>query len=139
MPHVHSRLAQDPFQRGDVRQVELVARVIFGNQQYAARIGADAFHRGLDRLHAQRHERGIQVVEAAGEKIGIHRGQLETRVAQVHRRIERYLVLLPLGAQPPFDVRHVLEDAAFEFQQRAGQRGSEVGNHSEAVRRVFGK
>ena len=117
--HAHARLAQDAFERRDVVQVERVARVILGNQQHAARVGAHALDGRLDRLHAQRQERRIEVVEAAGKEIGVDRRELEAGVAQIHRRVERDLVLLPLRAQPALDLGHALEDAPLEVLQRA--------------------
>ena len=96
--HAHSGLAQDVLQRLDVLQVERVARVILGHEQHAARIGTHALDRRLDRLHAQRQERRIQVVEAAGKEIRVDRRELEAGVAQVDRRIERHRMLLPVRA-----------------------------------------
>ena len=107
-------------ERRDVLQVERVARVVLGHEQHAARVGTDALDRGLDRLHAQRQERRIEVVEAAGKEVGVDGRELEAGVAQVDRRVERHRVLLPLGAQPALDVRHPVEEALLELEQRAG-------------------
>ena len=127
--NAHPRLAQDVLQRLDVLQIERVARVILGNEEHAARVGAHALDRRLDRLHAQRKERRIQVVEAAGEEIGIDRRELESRVAQIDGRIERHRVLLPLRAYPALDIGHPVENALLELLQRAGEGGREMGNH----------
>ena len=127
--HAHPRLAQDVLQRLDVLQVERVARVILGHEQHAARIGTDALDRRLDRLHAQRQERRIEVVEAAGKEIRVDRRELEAGVAQVDGRIERHRVLLPLRAYPALDIGHPVEDALLEVQQRSGKRSGEMGNH----------
>jgi len=72
--HVEARVMQDVGKARRVHQVELVARVVLRHQQEIARLGADLLdgrHRGL---HAQRQEGRIQVVETAGEQVGIDRG-----------------------------------------------------------------
>ena len=129
--NAHPRLAQDVLQRLDVLQIERVARVVLGDEQHAARIGTHALDRRLDRLHAQRKERRIQVVEAAGKEIRVDRRELESGVAQVDGRIERHRVLLPLRAYPALDVGHPVEDALLQLLQRAGKGGGEMGNHGE--------
>ena len=50
-------MTQNARNRRHVLQVELIARVIFGNQQRIARIGTDFLHSGECRLHAQRLDR----------------------------------------------------------------------------------
>jgi len=82
--HVHARLPQDAFQRGDVPEVKGVSRVVLRDEEHAAGVGADALDGGLDRLHAQRQERRIQIVEPARKEIGVDGRELEPRVAQVH-------------------------------------------------------
>ena len=119
-------------QRFDVLQVERVARVVLRDEQHAARVGTDPLDGGLDRLHAQRQERGVQVVEPAGEEVRVDRRELEAGVAQIHRRVERHRMLLPLRAHPALDVGHPVEEALLEFEQRAGKRGGEMGNHGRA-------
>ena len=131
--HAHARLREDVAERVDVLQVERVARVVLGHEQHAARVGAYALDRRLDRLHAQRQERRVQVVEAAREEVRVDRGELEAGVAQIHRRVERHRVLLPLRAQPALDVRHPVEKALLELEQRSGERGGEMGNHGGRV------
>ena len=64
--------------------------------------------------HSGRND-GIQVVEAAGEQVGVHRRELEAGIAQVHRRIERHRMFLPLRAQPALDFRHPFQDATLEI------------------------
>ena len=54
--HIQPGLAQDARQLLQVLQIELVARVVFRNQQHAARFRADLFHRALHGMHAQRNE-----------------------------------------------------------------------------------
>jgi len=103
--------------------------VVLRDQQHAARLRAHLFDGALHRLHAQRHEIRVQVVEAAGEQVGVHRRQLETAVAQVDRRIERRRVLLPLRAEPVLDGRLRGDDALLQLQQRAFERGGEMGDH----------
>ena len=78
--------------------------------------------------HSGRND-GFRLLKPPGKQVGVDRRELEARVAQVHRRVERDLVLLPLRAQPALDLGHALEDAALEILQRAGERGGEVGNH----------
>ena len=107
-----------------------------GIEEHAARVGAYALDRGLDRLHAQRKERRIEVVESAGEEIGVDRRELEPGVTQVHGRVERDLVLLPLRAQPPLDLGHAVEDAPLEIQQWARERESSMRNHGGGHRRA---
>ncbi len=127
--HAHPRLAQDVLQRLDVLQVERVARVVLGHEQHAARIGTHALDRRLDRLHAERQERGIQVVEAAGKEVRVDRRELEPGVAQIDGRVERHRMLLPLRAHPALDVGHPVEEALLELLQRTGKGGGEMGNH----------
>jgi hypothetical protein len=64
-----------------------------------------------------------------GKEVGVDRRQLVAGVAQVDRTVEGRRVLQPLGAQPALDGGVVFEDAAFEVEQRPGQRGGEVWNH----------
>jgi hypothetical protein len=127
--HIQAGLAQDGGELRDVLQVELVARVVLGNQQQACAHPGRFFDGAHRRLHAERQEGRVEVVEAAGKEVGIDRRQLEAGVAQVDRRIEGRRVLLPLAAQPVFDLRAAVEEAALEFEQGAGQGGGQVGNH----------
>jgi hypothetical protein len=127
--HVEAGVVQDGGQARHVHQVELVARVVLGHQQQVPRLGADLLDGRHRRLHAQRQEGRVQVVEAAGEEVGVDRRQLEAGVAQVDRAIEGRRVLQPLGAQPALDRGVVVEDAPLEFEQRAGEGGGEVWNH----------
>jgi hypothetical protein len=122
-------VAENVLERLDVLEVERIARVILGNEEHAARVGAHALDRCLDRLHAQRKKCRIQVVEAAGEEIRVDGRELESRVAQIDGRIERNRVLLPLRAYPALDIGHPLDDALLELLQRAGEGSREVGNH----------
>jgi hypothetical protein len=90
--------------------------MVLGNQQQLARIRADAVDRRHRRLHAQRHETLIEVVEPPWKKVHIHRRELETGVAQIDRAIERRSVFLPLAAQPALDVRHGIEKTTFDVE-----------------------
>ena len=128
----HPRLAQDVLQRLDVLQIEGIARMVLRHKQHTSRVGADAFDGGLYRLHAKREKRRIQVVEAPGKEVRVDRRELEPGVAQVDRRIEGHRVLLPLRAHPALDVGHPVEEALLEFEQRAGKRRGETGNHGSA-------
>jgi len=103
--------------------------VVFGNEQHAPRIRAHAFDGRLHGLHAKRHERGVQVIEAAGEEVRVDRRELEAGVANVDRGVERNGMLLPVRPEPALDVGHAVEDAPLEVLQRAGQRGREAGDH----------
>jgi hypothetical protein len=127
--HIQPGLLENGGNLRDVLQIELVARVVFRNQQQAARLRAEFFNGAHRRLNAKRQEGRVQVVEAAREKIGIDRRQLEAGITQVDRRIERRRVLLPLAAQPMFDLRAAVEKATFEVEDGAGQGGCQVGNH----------
>ncbi len=93
------------------------------------------FDGGLGGLDAQRHEGVVEIVEAAGKQVGVHRRQLEARVAQVGGAVERRHVVLPLGAEPLFDVAGIVEELALELEQGAGERGGEVRNHGLDVSR----
>jgi hypothetical protein len=100
--------------------------VIFRNHQHAAGAGADAFERRLHRLHRERLEGRVEIVETAREQVGVHRRQLETGVAQVHGTIEGGGGLEPLGAEPALDAGLVLQQVGLDFQQRPGQGRGEV-------------
>ena len=81
--HIQAGHLKDAPQLHQVAQVKAVAHMVVGHDQQVARLGAGFFHGGERRLHRQRqHGRG-QVVPAAGEKIGIHRRQLEAGVAHI--------------------------------------------------------
>jgi hypothetical protein len=127
--HVEPGQAQDRHQLGDVLQVELVAGVVLGDQQQLAGVRADALDRRLRRLHAQRHEGVVEVVEAAREQVEVDRRELEAGVAQVGRAVEGWHVVLPLVTKPALDLGGVVEELALELQQGAGKRGGEVRNH----------
>ena len=133
--HVQPGEAQDRHQLGDVLQVELVAGVVLGDQQELAGVRADALDRRLRRLHAQRHEGVVEVVEAAREQVQVDRRELEARVAQVGGAVEGWHVILPLVAEPPFDVAGVVEELALELEEGAGECGGEVRNHGFDVSR----
>jgi hypothetical protein len=105
---------------GNVLQVELIARVIFGNQQRIARIGTDFFYRRQRRLHAQRMKIRIQIVEPAGKQIGIHRRQLVDAIAQIHRPVKRRRMILPLAAKPVFDAYRLRQQLALQCGRRSG-------------------
>jgi hypothetical protein len=101
---------------GDVLQIEQVACVVLRDQQQATGFRAkflDCRHR---RLHAQGQEGRVQVVEASGKEVGVHRRQLEAGIAQVGRGVEGRCVLVPLRAQPALDLRRGVEEAALKFE-----------------------
>jgi len=86
----------------------------------------DRAHGGM---HAQGHEVGVEVVETAGEQVGVDRRQLEAGIAQVHGGVERRPLFLPLLAEPVLDGRLRIHDALFQLQQRAGEGGGQMGYH----------
>ena len=132
--HVEPGLMEDLHQPRDVAQVERIARVLLGNQQQVARFGTDFFDRGHRRLHGERQHLGRQVVEAAGEQVGVDRRELESGVAQVDRGVERRRVLHPLEAKPALDGRQRLEHALLQLVDRASERSDEVRNHETSPR-----
>ena len=98
--------------------------------------GTDLFDRAHHRLHAQRVEFRVQVVEAARKQVGVHGRELEAGVAQIRRGVERDGVFLPLAAEPVLDVGHGLQDAALQIGQGAGQCSGKAGNvgHEGSIR-----
>jgi len=134
--HRQAGLAQDVGQRRHVLQIEEVARVVLGYEQKTLRRRAHLFHRHARRLHRQGQEGRVEVVEAAGKQVGVHRRQLEAGVAQVDRGIERRGVFLPLQAEPVLDGGLRVEGLAFDVAQRTAERRSEVGNHVGAAGRM---
>ena len=135
--HVQPRLAQDENELRDVLQVEHVARVVLGDQQQAAGLGAELLDCRHCRLHAERVESRVEVVEATGKQVGIDRCQLEAGVAQVGRGIEGRRVLVPLRTQPALDLRRGVEEAALEVEQRPVEGGGQVRNHGRTFSMRF--
>ena len=119
-------MAQDTREFLDVLQVKLVAGVVFRNQRDRACVRTGFFDGRHCGLHTQRMEIGIEVVEAAGKQVGIDRCELESGIAQVNGGVKRRRMILPLRAQPVFNVGVGLQDVAFQFLQRAGQCGSQA-------------
>jgi len=128
-PDSQAGLLEDGGNLRDVLQVELVARVVFRDEQQAAGFRTELLDGAHRCLHAERQEGRVQVIEAAGKQVGIDRCQLEAGIAQVARCVEGWRVFLPLAAQPVFDLRTGREEAAFQFEERPGQGGGEVRNH----------
>ena len=95
--------------------------MIFRNHQHATGAGTDAIESRLHRLHRERPERRIEVIETAWEQIGVHRCELEAGIAQVHGTIEGSGGLLPLGAEPALDTGLVLQQMGLDFLQWPGQ------------------
>jgi len=81
--HGEAGLLEDGGDLRDVLQIELVARVIFRDEQQVACIRTDFLDGDHGRLHAERQEGRIEIVEAAREEVGIDRRQLEAGIAQV--------------------------------------------------------
>ena len=94
-----------------------------------ARFGANFLNGRHRRLHRQRQHLGRQVVPAAGVEVGVHRGEFEARIADVHRAVKRWRVFHPLHAKPALDGGHGVKNALLELVDRAGERGDEVGDH----------
>ena len=117
--HVQAGLAHDRGQTGDILQVERVARVALGDHQQVLRVRADLFDRRHRGLHGERQHFLRQIVEGAGKQIGVDRRELEARVTQVDRTVERRRVLLPFEPEPAFDGGGSVEDLPLEVEQRA--------------------
>jgi hypothetical protein len=98
-------------------------------RQQVLRFRTDLLDRRHRRLDGERQHLGGQVVEAAGEQVGVDRRQLEAGVPQVDRGVERRRVLHPLEPEPALDRRQRLEHALLQFVDRTGEGGDEVGNH----------
>jgi hypothetical protein len=123
-------LRENPLELQDVGQIKRVARVVFGDDQQVARLGADLLDRRHRRLDGQRQHLGRQVVPAAGVEVGVHRRQLEAGVAHIDRAVKRRRVLHPLQAKPALDRRRGVQDALLEFVDRAVQGSDEMRNHA---------
>jgi hypothetical protein len=92
-----------------------------GTEQEALGVGAKLGDGGHGRVHAQRHEVRVEVVEPAGKQVGVDRGKLEAAVAKVHGAVERRLVLEPLRPEPALDLGPLVEHHALELLQRSGE------------------
>ncbi len=84
-------------------QVVRIARVALGNDQHPAGGWATAFDGLAHGLNTERMAVGGEVVEACREQIGIHRGELESGIAQINGGIEGRAGALPLAAEPVLD------------------------------------
>ena len=103
--------------------------MVFRDQQETFGAWANLLDGGHRRLHTERHEIGVEVVETTWKQVHVNRCQLETGVAQINRAIEWWRVLLPLAPKPAFDFRCGVQEAAFQFEQRAGQGGCQMWDH----------
>jgi hypothetical protein len=131
--HVESRHVEDAHQLGDVSEIEGVLRVILRNDEQVARFRTDLLDGGLRGLHRERQHLLGEIVPAAREKIGVDRGQLEARVADVDRAVERRRVLHPFEPEPALDGGRGVEYPLLQFVDRAGQGGDEMRNHAAAL------
>jgi hypothetical protein len=131
--HVEPGHVEDAHQLGDARQVEGVARIVVGNHEQVARLGADLLDGRLRRLHRQGQHLRRQRVPAARKEIGVDRGKLEAGIADVHGAVERRGVLHPFETEPALDGRRGIQDSLFELVDRAGQGGDEMGDHAAAL------
>ena len=120
---------KDQHQTLYVGQIKRIARVLLRNQQQVLGFGANLLDRGHRGLYGQRQHLFGQVIEPAGEEIGVDRRQLESRIAHVHRRVKRRGVLHPFEAKPALDSGHGFQDALLEIIDGPGERGDEMGNH----------
>ena len=114
-PHVQPRHVEDAAQLHHIAQVKRVARVVLGDHQQVARLGADFFNRGHRGLHGQGQHFVGEVVPAAGVQIGVHRRELEARIAHIDRAIKRRRVLHPLQAKPALNRGHGVQNALLKF------------------------
>ena len=78
----------------------------------------------------------MEIVPAAGKQVGVDRCQLETAMAKIDGRIERWNMPLPLVVQPVFDRGGVVQEMLFQIQHRSGERRGEMRNHREASARM---
>nr|GEU28634.1 hypothetical protein [Tanacetum cinerariifolium] len=125
-PHVQPGLAEDLHQPGDVLPVGGMALLQLGNQEQVARVRAIFVDCGHGGLHRQRQHFGGEMVEAAGEQVGIHGRQLVAGVTHVDRTIKRRRVLLPFQTEPALNGRRRGQDFFFEIEQWAGQGRGEA-------------
>jgi hypothetical protein len=131
--HVQAGLREDARQRRQAFQIEAAARAGLGDQQQVACLGADLLDGRHRRLHGLGEHLRRQVVEAAGEEVGVHRRQLEAGVAQVDGRVEGRRVLHPFQPEPAFRRRHGLQDAGLQLVDGAVQGGDQMGNHGRMM------
>ena len=127
--HVQAGHVEDALQLHQAAQVGAALQIVLGNDQQVARFGADFLDGRHGGLHRQRQHFGGQVVPAAGKQVGVHRRQLETGIADVHRGVERRRVLHPLQAKPALGGGHRVDDALLEFIDGASEGSDEVRNH----------
>lgn len=115
-----------------------VARVVLGDDEQIARLGTYLFDSSHRSLHGQRQHFIGQIVPATWKQVGIHRRQLETRITNVHRAVERRRVLHPFQAEPTLNGRHGVENALLKFVNGAGQSRDEMWNHKYPQETVVG-
>ena len=127
-PHAQAGHGQDFDEGGEAFEVEKVTRVVLGNDQHATGARTDALERRLDCLHRQRLEGRVEIVEPGRKQVGVHRRQLETGIAQIHRTIKGRRGLQPLGTEPALDSGLVLQQVGFNLLQRPGQGRGQMWN-----------
>ena len=136
--HVEARRVKNAFELRQVAQVRDATVVVVRHQHQVVGLGADLFQRGHGGLHRQWQHVHRQVVPAAGVKVGVHRRELEARIAKVHTAVERWRVLHPFEPEPALDGRHRVEHALLQLVRWAGQGGYQMGNHGRPSVNYFG-
>ena len=127
--HIQPGHVEDALQLHQIAQIREVARVVLGNDEQVARLGADLLDRCHGRLDRQRQHRGREVVPASRKQIGVHGRELEPGVADIHRGVERRRVLHPFQPEPPFGGRHGVDDTLFKLVDGPGEGRDKVRNH----------
>ena len=116
--HVQTGLTHDHREPRDVLEIERVARMPLGNHEQVLRVRADFLDRSHRCLDGERQHLVRQDIERARKQVRIDRRELEARVAQIDRAVERGGMLLPFKAEPTFDRRRRIEDLPLEIEQR---------------------
>ena len=127
--HVQTCHGENTHQLRQIGPIKRIARVVLGNDEKVARLGADFFNRSHSCLHGQWQHLRRQVVPSPGEQIGIYRRQFEPGIADIHRRVKRRRVFHPLQAKPTLNGRHRVQDALLQFVDRTRQCSNEMRNH----------
>jgi hypothetical protein len=95
-----------------------------GQQQQFFASGTDLLDCAARGLHRERHERGREVVEAAGKRLVSTGASLKPELRRIHRAVERRFVLQPAQAEPALDRGVRVEYTLLQLEQRTVQRRS---------------
>ena len=112
---------KDALQLNHIAQIKGVACVVLRNDEQVLGFGADFFNGSLCGLHSQWQHLCGQIVPTTRKQIGIDGGQLETRIANVHRGVNGRRVLHPLQSEPAFNGGHGIKNPLFKFVDGAIQ------------------